>query len=224
LDEAVEWPLLAPLTDGERAAVLARARRRTFAKGEVVFHEGDPADALHLVESGHLAVRVSTPDGERATLTILSAGDAVGELALLDRGTLHHRSASVLALDKAETRVLSASSFHELCDQHPGVQRLLVDTLAGRVRDLSGRLLETMYLGLDRRVYRCLLRLAEVYGEGTARPVIPLTQEHLADLVGGTRPSVNQVLQRLVTLGVIELGRGRVVIVNQVELTRRAGL
>src|SRR5690349_9438644 len=55
---AVEWPLLGALGEAERAAVLAAARRRTFARGEVVFHEEDPADSLHLVVSGHLAVRV----------------------------------------------------------------------------------------------------------------------------------------------------------------------
>ena len=73
------------------------------------------------------------------------------------------------------------------------------------------RLLESMYVGLDRRLYRCLLDLAEIDGPDEARPVIPFTQEQLADLVGGTRPSVNQVLQRLLAQGVIEVGRGQVV-------------
>jgi CRP/FNR family cyclic AMP-dependent transcriptional regulator len=211
-DYAMDWPLLAPLNQDERAAVLAAARRRSFAKGEVVFHEGDPSDSMHLVVSGHLAVRVSTPDGERATLNVLSAGDIVGELSLLQREGTHQRSASVLALEATETLVLSARAFRELCDRHPGVQRLVADMLAVRVRELSGRLLETMYVGLDRRLYRCLLDLAEVYGSGSGDPVIPLTQDHLADLVGGTRPSVNQVLQRLLAQGIIELGRGRVVL------------
>ena len=59
----MEWPLLASLAESDRERLLASTRRRSFAKGEVVVHEGDPADSLHLVESGRLAVRVTTVDG-----------------------------------------------------------------------------------------------------------------------------------------------------------------
>lgn len=217
----MEWPLLAPLGADERDAVLRATRQRSYAKGEILWHEGDPADALHLVVSGHLAVRVSTPDGERATLNVLSPGDHVGELALLPGGG-QRRSATVVALEAARTAVLPASVFHELTRTHPAVQGLLVDLLATRVRELSERLLESMYVGLDRRIYRCLLDLADVYGTGRGDIVVPLTQEQLADLVGGTRPSVNQVLQRLLDLGVIDLGRGRVVVKDLQALDRKA--
>ncbi len=216
--------MLQSLNDVERDAVLAATRRRNFTKGEVLFHEGDPADSLHLVERGHLAVRVTSPDGDRVTLNVLSGGDIVGELSLLDEAAPVHRSATVLALEPSQTRVLSASAFHQLCQTHPGVKALIVHALADRVRELSTRLLETMYSGLDRRVYRRLLELADVYGNGdAARIEIPLTQEQIADLVGGTRPSVNQVLQKLLALRVIELGRGRVVVLDVDTLRRKAG-
>ena len=100
----MDWPLLAPLNAEERTATLQAARRRSFAKGEAVVHEGDPADCLHLLVSGHLAVQVSTPDGEHATLNVLGPGAHVGELALLSGGPAQQRSATVVALDAAETR------------------------------------------------------------------------------------------------------------------------
>lgn len=220
----MDWPLLAPLSEPERQAIVAAARRRTFAKGEIVFHEGDPADSLHLVTSGHLAVRVSTPDGERATLNVLGPGSHVGELALLGSHTRQQRSATVMALDAAETRVLTAAAFHDLCLRHPRVHGLLADLLAARIRELSARLLEAMYVGLDRRLYRSLLELVELYGPGEGQVVIPLTQEQLADLVGGTRPTVNQILQRLVEQNVIALGRGKVTVLDPGSLSRKAGI
>lgn len=233
----MDWPLLAPLSPEARSALLSAARRRSFRRGEVVFHEGDPADALHLVTSGHVAVQVATPDGERATLNVLGPGSHVGELALLPGHQSQQRSATVLALSAAETRVLSAGAFHAVRQEFPAVDQILVDLLAERVRELSDRLLETMYVGLDRRVHRCLLRLHEVYGEqaagaggpgspggGGAPVVVPLTQDQLSDLVGGTRPSVNQVLQRLQDQRVIELARGRVVVLDRATLARKAGL
>lgn len=218
--------MLSSLDEGERRQVLASSRRRSFARGETIFHEGDPADSLHLLASGRLAVRVSTPSGDSATLNVLSPGDFFGELSLVRREGEQHRSATVIALEPAETLVLTTTQFRRLCGTHPRVEHLLVSLLARRVEQLSGHLLEALYVGLDRRVYRCLLELARVYGEGepAEHTVIPLTQEHLADLAGGTRPSVNQILQKLAAQGTIGLGRGKLTIIDRSALKRRAAL
>ncbi|MGH3360874.1 MAG: Crp/Fnr family transcriptional regulator [Nocardioides sp.] len=219
----MEWPLLSSLAEHERRGVVEAARQRSFARGEVVFHEGDPADSLHLVVSGHLAVRVSTVEGSTATLNLLGGGDTFGELSLLRDQELVARSATIVALDPVLTKALSAQRFHALCQQYPGVERWLVNLLAQRVTELSAQVRDLMFVGLDRRLYGCLLDLAQKYEEGAATAVIPLTQEHLADFVGGTRPSVNQVLQRLSTQGIVEVGRGRVTILDREALLRKAG-
>ncbi len=218
----MEWPLLASLGDDERREVLATTRQRRFNRGEVLVHEGDPSDSLHLVESGRLAIRVTTADGDTATLNVLGPGDYFGELSLLD-GRSPTRSASVVALEEATTRSLSASAFRDLRQRHRSAEQLLLVLLTRRVEELSGRLVEVMYDGLDRRLHRRLHELTELYADGAAGPVdVPFTQEHLAELVGGTRPSVNQVLQRLVAEGVVELGRGRVTVVDRAALARKA--
>jgi CRP-like cAMP-binding protein len=220
----MEWGLLSSLGEDERNDIISAARHRTFARGEVLVHEGDPADSLHLVASGRVAVRVSTPTGERATLNILSPGDYFGELSLVRRGDDRRRTATVVALEPAETLVISVATFDELCAHQPAVGQLLIAALARRVEQLSGRLLDALYVGLDRRLYRCLLNLAHVYGtdNGDGHPTIPLTQEHLADLVGGTRPSVNQILQKLSAQNIVELQRGRVVVRDATALRRKA--
>ncbi|MBB6629336.1 Crp/Fnr family transcriptional regulator [Nocardioides sp. KIGAM211] len=219
---AGEWSLLASLDEAQRSEVLATTRRRTFAKGEVLVHEGDPSDSLHLVASGRVAVRVSSPHGDNVTLNVLGPGDYFGELSLLD-GNAPVRSATVVALEPAETRSLSATAFHELRRRHRGAEQLLLTLMARRVEDLSARLLEALYDGLDRRVYRRLRELARMYADGPGAVTIPLTQEHLSELVGGTRPSVNQVLQRLAGDGIVELGRGRIVVLDRARLDRKAG-
>ena len=109
-------------------------------------------------------------------MNVLSAGDTVGELSLVP-GHPMDRSATVVAFSQVETRVLAVSAFHELCAANPAIQSVLLHLLAHRVRDLSSLLLETMYNGLDRRLYRRLIDLADVYGHGEPCPVIPLTQE-----------------------------------------------
>lgn len=217
----MEWPLLASLDDEQRHELLATTRRRTFVRGEVLVHEGDPSDSLHLVSSGRLAVRVSSEYGDHVTLNVIGPGDYFGELSLLD-DQRHVRSASVVALEPAETRSLSAAVFGELRRRHRGAEQLLLTLMARRVEELSARLLEALHDGLDRRVHRRLRELAAIYAEGADQRsvTIPLTQELVAELVGGTRPSVNQILQRLVADRVVELGRGRIIVVDRPALDR----
>jgi CRP-like cAMP-binding protein len=219
-----EWTLLASLDTAERESLLSSTTRRRFARGDVLVHQGDPSDSLHLVERGRVAVRVATTDGDTATLNILGPGDFFGELSLID-GSPPSRTASVVALEPVETRRLAATAFSRLRERHPAAEQLLLSLMARRVQELSSRLLEAMYEGLDRRVCRRLDDLAGRYGDdgdGGDAVVIPLTQEDLAGLVGGTRQSVNEVLQRLAALGVVELRRGRIVVQERDRLADEA--
>jgi CRP-like cAMP-binding protein len=212
------WPLLASLRAEESEQFLALARPRAFARNEVVCHEGDPADSLHLVESGHLAVRGGLASGATATFTILSSGDYFGELALLRED--RRRTATVIALESSRTLAVAGSAFDSLCSRNPRVERVLSALLADRVDALSRRLLETMYESLDRRIYGRLVELARSYGVSEGRASIPLSQAHVADLVGATRQSVNQVLQRLAGRNIVSLGRGRIEILDVATLER----
>ncbi|HET6167500.1 MAG TPA: Crp/Fnr family transcriptional regulator [Marmoricola sp.] len=217
----MDWPLLTPLPPAERERLLASTHRRTFPRGDVVVREGDPSDSLHLVESGRLAVRVDTPAGDTAIFNVIGPGHWFGELSLLG-GSAPVRTATVVALEDATTRSLSTAVFEDLRHRHPAIGELLLSLLARRIGELSGRLVEVMYDGLDHRVYRRLLDLVGTYRGDAGEPVtIPLTQEQLAQLVGGTRPSVNEVLQRLAGQGIVELGRGRIVVRQPGELARR---
>ncbi len=217
----MQWSLFASLTDSERADVLALARRRRFARNEVVCHAGDPADSIHLVSEGHLSVRVSLASGESGLVNVLGPGDYFGELALLRAE--QSRTATITALEPAETLVLTASAFRRVCDARPEVERALTGMLADRIDELSERLLEVMYVGLDRRLNRRLADLARAYCAGEGPITIPLTQSQLAELTGGTRPSINQALQRLVDQGIVAVQRGRIDVLDLPRLTARCG-
>jgi len=188
----------------------------------VVFHEEDPSDSLHLVVSGHVAVSVSAVEGGVALLNVLGPGEIFGELSLVS-SSVAARSATIVCLEPVETRVITATRFEQLRRAQPSVDRWLAEILGERVRELSERARNLMLMGLDRRVYHGLQELADLYGGAGEEPVVvPLTQEHLAEFVGGSRPTVNQVLQRLVTQGVVELGRGRIAVLDRSALRRRS--
>ena len=154
----MKWELLDGLGDTEVQALLSIARRRKFARGEVVFHEHDPADTLHLVDKGRFAVRVATPLGDTAILSILGPGDMFGELSLLGDADAR-RSATVAALEAGETRSVHRLDFERLRSTHPETAAVLISILSGQVRRLSRHLLEALYVPADKRVLRRLLEL-----------------------------------------------------------------
>jgi CRP-like cAMP-binding protein len=202
----VEWTLLAGVPADDVRRVISIARRRTFARGEVVFHDGDPAEAMHLIVKGRFAVRVTTTLGDTVLLSLQGPGDCFGELALL--GTESSRSATVAALEPGETLSVLRGDFARLLAQNPGVSRVLLSVLAGQLRRSNERLVEAHYVDADTRVRRRLRELAELYGDGT----IPLTQEEIAEIAGTSRATVNRVLREEEKKGTVELARGRTIV------------
>jgi CRP/FNR family transcriptional regulator, cyclic AMP receptor protein len=204
----MEWQLFAGVPPEDVQRLLAIARRRSFARGEVVFHRDDPANALHLIVAGRFGVSITTPLADTALLAVRGPGDAFGELALVSSGeTL--RSATVAALEAAETRSVFRDDFARLRREHPRVDAVLTAILAERVRRLSERLTEAYYLPAEARVLRRLEELSELYGGS-----VPLPQEALAELAGTSRATVNRVLREQEKQGRVRLGRANIAVLK----------
>jgi CRP-like cAMP-binding protein len=218
--QRVEWPLLADVPPEDVRQVLQIARRRTFGRGEVVFHRDDPADSLHLIVKGRFAVRITTPLGDTALLAVHGPGEAFGELALLSSDA--RRSATVAALEEAETRSVYRDDFARLQRRYPSVNSVLVALLAEELRRMNERIVEAHYLDADTRVRRRLLELARLYGRDQETEVlIPLTQEELAEMAGTSRATVNRVLREEEKRGLIELLRGKTRLLDLPKLGKR---
>ena len=150
----MEWPLFADVPAEDVRRLLSIARRRTYRKGEVVFHRDDLAESLHLVLRGRFAVRITTSLGESALLDVLGPGDAFGELALLLPDA--RRSATMEALEEGETRSVFRDDFARLQIEHPGVKDVLLRLLAQQLARASDRIVEAHYTDADSRVRRRL--------------------------------------------------------------------
>lgn len=218
----MEWQLLEGVPDEAVQRLIQLARRRSFRRREVVFHRGDPADSLHLVSKGRFAVRVTTPLGDQAMIGVRGPGESFGEMALV--GEKAGRSATVEALEEAETLCVYEKEFGRLRSEHPAVNEFLISLLAAELRIMNQRLLEALYLPVERRLLRRLSELSQLYQGGAHGVVdIPLTQEELAELAGTSRATVNAVLGDAQARGLVELRRGKVRIVDLAGLAARAG-
>ena len=187
----------------------------------MLFHQGDPADSLYVLVDGAVAVVVTSENGDRMVLTTLAPPDVLGEIALLDGGA---RSASAEAVDETATLVLSRAAFLQLLRDHPPFAEQLLRSLGGLVRRLSEQASDFVFLDLPGRVAKAVLRLAEDAGLDGAPVEVTVTQQRLAEMVGGSRQSVNQILHAFASRGILELHGRRVLICRADLLRRRAGL
>jgi CRP/FNR family transcriptional regulator, cyclic AMP receptor protein len=184
----------------ELAAV---ARRRRFPRGQVIFHQGDPGDTIHIVESGRVKVSVVGENGEQALLNIFGAGQCFGELSLIDG---HARSATIETLEPTTTVSLHRSDFLSLLRAHPEAMEQVLLLVTGKLRQLTDELSDLAFLSLEGRLAKRLLDLAATQGQptdGIQRVELPVTQEELAAMVGATRPSVSRALGQLEDRGLI---------------------
>jgi CRP/FNR family cyclic AMP-dependent transcriptional regulator len=217
----VQWRLLAEVPAEDARRLLQIARRRRFARNEVVFHRDDPGDSLHLIEKGRFAIRIMTPLGDTAMLGVRGPGESFGEMALVSKR--ERRSATVAALEEAETFAVYWNEFERLRRQHPSVNQMLIAFLADEVRTMNERLLEALYVPVEPRVLRRLIDLARLYPpDGNGHVLLPLTQETLAELAGTSRATVNRVLNEEQERGTVELRRGKTLVIGVEALADRA--
>jgi CRP-like cAMP-binding protein len=227
VDQAAELLLATDLFGGMDPSlaeqVAQRLVRKRYRRGQPLFHQGDPGDALYVLVDGSVSVVMSSENGDRMVLTTLHPPDVLGEIALLDGGV---RSASAEAVEETTTLMLSRGTFLELMREHPPLVEHLLRALGRLVRRLSEQASDFVFLDLPGRVAKVLLRLAEDAGHDM--PGIPaeitVTQGLLAEMAGGSRQSVNQILQSFQQRGVLELHGRRLLINDPDQLRRRAGI
>lgn len=214
----MRWRLTDGVPEEEVQRLLSVARRRRFSRKEVVFHREDPADSLHLVTKGVFAIRIMTPLGDTVTIGVRGTGDSFGEMALVAEG--RKRSATVEALEEAETFAVYVADFQRLRREHPSVNQVLIGFLAEELDRQNEFLLEALYVPVERRVLRRLAELSTLYVGRDS--VIPLTQEQLAEMAGTSRATVNRVLSEEQARGTVELRRGRTAVLDAEAIARRA--
>ena len=210
--------LLAGLDDDVLDRLAARVTRRRWAAGQLVVAQGMPGGSLVVVLDGAVTVYRSTPGGERAALTHLRAPTALGEVTLLDGAP---RTASVEAVEDCTGLELAREDLLELLHTQPAFLDALMRSLGRLVRRLSDQAADHVLLDFAGRVAKTLATLA---GPGPGDQVVRLSQGRLAELAGGTRQTLNQVLRGFASRGWLRVEGRSVVVQDVAALRRRAGL
>lgn len=222
VDSLRRCALFAHVDDEGLRALAALMRPRRFRRNEVIFHQDDVGDSLHIVVDGGVKIVLPSQEGDEAIIASLRPGDFFGELALLDGSP---RSTTATALESAETLALPRDDFLRLLPADPKLVTALLRALAGELRRLTGHVEELHFLDLAGRLSMRLVRLArdaDPRAAGRIELNWPFTQSDLAAMIGGTRQSVNKLLSGLVDEGLLEMDGETLVITDLARLEARS--
>jgi CRP-like cAMP-binding protein len=200
--------LLDGLQDTERQRVLAEARERPLAKGETLFRQEDPAEALHMVAEGRVKLTQLTPEGQEVIVRLCAPGEVFGGIAVLDG-----KSYPFTALAVEPSRVLQwrRAALREMFQAVPRLEGNVLGIVGSHAREMLDRFRELATEPVPRRLARALLRLVPNGRQATDEVVIEgMTQQDLAETAGTTLYTVSRVLSEWEALQIVRTGRGRV--------------
>ncbi|HYK98449.1 MAG TPA: cyclic nucleotide-binding domain-containing protein [Candidatus Acidoferrales bacterium] len=208
-------PLFAGLSPKMVASLQDRVRRRSFPAGTYLTREGEPADALLVIERGLVRVSRTSRQGRELVLDLLGAGELIGELGVLE--TSGTQTADAMAVDATSCVALGRDDLRALVRTTPELGLRLLATLVDQIHSKDEELAEVAFLDVPGRLAHKLLQLADRHGEKVAsgvRITARVPQGELAAMVGSSRENVNRALGRFVASGAVAIDRGSITILD----------
>ena len=200
----------------------SKLRRRTYQRGEVIFHQDDPGDRLHFVADGMVKISITSQDGRENDIALLSQGDCFGEMSVLNGGS---RSATAIAVEPTETMTLLGDDFLAFLHQYCEVAIQIIALLVRRLRAMDEMIGDMVFLDVPTRVAKKLRELAHTYEDSrdaSGHITVPLGQEDLSRLVGSSRETVSRALTTYRKMGLLTTSHRRITIINLQGLERMA--
>lgn len=185
---------------------------RSYEAGQVVFREGDDGDTCFVVRDGSLKATRTHSDGRTIALTELRAGDMFGELAMFSG---ERRSATIEAVEDTSAVALLGPDVRRLLADNPEIAVKMLVALADRVRAANDRIASQSFQSVASRVAGVLaaqVQARQNEGAGQSDVAVQMTQADIAQLAGTSRESASRFLATLERAGIVELGRGKVVV------------
>jgi CRP-like cAMP-binding protein len=200
------------LTDAERREWLAAAARQEVRRGQALARQGEPARALHLVESGLLKLVQLTEDGHELIVRFVGPCEPFGGVVVLDNATY---PVTALALEATTAHAWRREALAGLFAAHPIVRLNLMREMADHMNDALTRVRELTTERVGQRLAHTLLRLMRQCGRRTDSGVLiahALTRQELADLVGTTLYTVSRTMSEWEAEGVLQSSRRQLLV------------
>jgi CRP/FNR family transcriptional regulator len=195
----------------EVGRLLGILEEQELPKHHVLFSPGAPSEAIYFIEKGRVRLTRLSPEGKTVILALLGPGDLIGEAAW---ETGEHDSYAE-TLEDSRIYQIGREAFQTFIKENPEFGLRLIQIIGGRLKQAQARIEDLVFRQVPSRVARLLLTLAESHGKVTPKGIrveFPLTHQEIADLVGSSRVTVTQILNRFRTSHWIDIESKRVTI------------
>jgi CRP/FNR family transcriptional regulator, cyclic AMP receptor protein len=177
-----------------------------YRKDQIVFSQGDPADAVFYIQRGKAKVTVVSEQGKEAVVAVLGTDEFFGEACLAGQA---QRIATVASMTDSVIMRLERAAVVRVIHQEPAFSEMFIAHLLGRTIRVEADLVDQLFNSSEKRLARMLLLLANFGKEGKPEPVIAkISQETLAEMIGTTRSRVSFFMNRFRKLGFIAYNGG----------------
>lgn len=174
----------------------------THSKKEVIFAQGDVADAVFYIKKGKVKVAVVSKDGKEAVVALLGADEFVGEGCLICQPK---RLATASAMTECETMRIAKTEIQRILHAEPAFSAMFVAHILTRNARIEEDLVDQLFNSTEKRLARLLLLMANFGKEGRTEPILAkISQETLAEMIGTTRSRVSHFMNKFRQLGFID--------------------
>ena len=217
-------PIFNRLKEGDLRKIAEIVEERAFKKGEVLFAAGSRGDTLYLIGKGKVKIykEMATPfagGGETKIFEILSEGEFLGEMALLNH---EPRCASAMAIDDSWIYLIQKQSFNEVILNSPAIALNILEIISKRLRDADAHIQDITFRNIPGRLATLLMRLADKFGrkmpDGGELIDVRMTQQEIAQTVGTSRVYTSRYLNEFKREGSVAISGGRIVILDRAKL------
>ncbi|MGB8901701.1 MAG: Crp/Fnr family transcriptional regulator [Methylocella sp.] len=173
-----------------------------YRKDEIVFSQGDPADAVFYIQSGKVKVTVVSEQGKEAVVAMLGTNDFFGEGCLAGQA---QRIATVATMTDSVIVRLEKAAIVRVIHQEPAFSGMFIAHLLARAIRVEADLVDQLFNSSEKRLARMLLLLANFGKDEKPEPILAkISQETLADMIGTTRSRVSFFMNKFRKLGLID--------------------
>lgn len=215
---AKKVPIFSFLDDNEIQKIISKIRRKTFQKGEVIFHEGDISNILYIINDGKIKLSKYTLDGKEQIIHILSNGDFFGELSLFTENNIVNFNA--YAISDVILCTIAKKDMDEILLNYPHITLKILNEVGKRLQETENLAQNLATNDIEIRIAYMIQEFSEKYGKKTDKGIeinCPINREEMANYIGVSRETISRKLRKFSDLGIIELIGNKIMLIKDEE-------
>ncbi len=220
--EVLTSALFVGIGDDAKHQMLGASAARDYAREQMLFSQGDPADTFFLVDTGSVKLIQSTPEGKEMIVRFIRPGEVIAAVALLPGGRF---PVTAVASEASRVAAWSSARMRELVQTHPQLHANIMSAMAMHMQDALSQGRELATSRVPQRLAAMLLRLADRGGSEVPDGVLveqALSREEMAEMIGTTLFTVSRILSEWQEAGIVSTRRQHVVLHDRNRLSELA--